>query len=196
MCTFSVVVFGNDHNLVGWVLEHFKEAIESRFLVVGVSELDKWNASVAKNSSHVFAINMESQQVTVSLPLYLINLDADNIMNPQWLRTMFQTVDAAVKDPDLPKCHSWRGDDGGVTGRVGLFAQTFKLVNGYDESLPYPSGYEDIELPQRVGTATGIPIPKKSRTGRKNLSAGYSIPNDPEDAKKVSGCRQKLQRRR
>ena len=188
MCTFYVVVFGNDHTLVGWLLENFRGAIERGFLVAGVCELDTWNAPVAKNSSHVFAITMESRQVTVSPPLYLINLDANNIMNAQWLRTMFQTVDAAVKDPDLPKCHSWRGDDSGVTGRVGLFAETFKLVGGYDESLPYPSGGQDVELPKRVGAATGKPIPWQSNTGQKIGSAGYSLPNDPEDARRSLGA--------
>ena len=58
----------------------------------------------------------------------------------------------------------WKGDDSGVTGRVGLFAETLKLVGGYGEGFPYPRGGQDVELPQRVGAVTGKPIPRNSKT--------------------------------
>ena len=29
----------------------------------------------------------------------------------------------------------WKGDDGGVTGRMGCWEDSFRLVNGYDEDM-------------------------------------------------------------
>ena len=62
--------------------------------------LDVARSGEFARASHVFAIREESKQVDAHL--YLINLDADNIMNPQWLRTMFEQVTVSLQDPNHP----------------------------------------------------------------------------------------------
>ena len=44
----------------------------------------------------------------------------------------------------------WPGEDTGVTGRVSILANVFSTINGYDQDLPNPTGYQDIEIMKRA----------------------------------------------
>ncbi len=44
---------------------------------------------------------------------------------------------------------SCKGKDSGTTGRIGIFADTFQGLNGFDEEL-LPSGFQDIDIRDRV----------------------------------------------
>ena len=93
---------------------------------------------------------------------------------------------------DMNKFIFWKGDDGGVTGRMGYWESSFRKLNGYDEDMQ-GNGSEDIDLKYRynqlrstygkwVVTERGL-VFKEHQWRRCN--AGWSVCNDIDgDVKK------------
>ena len=184
-CTFYLVVFNENskdsQNLLTWISTNLKPALDARFLRVATGEMPFWDCSVGKNTAHKFAM---TQTAGLVLPecLYLVNLDGDNVMKEAWLSWLFSMIETDKKERNDRAC-VYKGDDGGCTGRVGIWANIFQKIKGYDEELPFPSGYEDIEILHRCAVATK----RKFYTwaGQKLYpGSGYSIPNheDPKTA--------------
>jgi len=80
---FILVDFGSQDGLCGWVLENFKEELQSGYLKYYYTDaLPKWHASIAKNTAHCLAKGE-----------ILVNLDADNFLysnEVQMLLNLFQ----------------------------------------------------------------------------------------------------------
>ncbi len=74
----------------------------------------------------------------------------------------------------------WKGDDGGVTGRMGYWESSFRLVNGYDEDMK-GNGSEDIDLKYRFQQHPALSVERalvfKEECWRR-FSAGWSVCND------------------
>ena len=151
-------------------MESCQHALQCGFLKVAVGNMRYWDCSKGKNTAHMFAIK------ECGLQQMLINLDGDNIIKEAWLPWLFNMLS---QNTNSSGAHRYKGDDGGCTGRVSMKAQVFKDINGYDEAMPYPSGYEDIEIVQRcqvhTGEETKIWGKQKAYPG-----CGYSIPNDAD----------------
>lgn len=130
------------------------------------SDLPRWNASIAKNTAHV-----------ASRGTYLVNLDGDNFMSLEEIRTFLAYPDKTLRKliysgfrggyireerkglhklvSRLKSRYLYRTSDpegraghDGTYGRLGMSRQCFMAINGYDESLP-PGG-EDKDLFVRV----------------------------------------------
>ena len=152
-----------------WFADHYGPLMDTPYLTVAECEMRYWNASVAKNTAHRLAIDTRGEESDL-----LINLDADNVLSAVWLREVPRRV---AKSREAGRV-VWRfgGDDGGCTGRIGVVSWVFEATNGYDEELPYPTGYQDIEFADRTARL-GNP-PKKEMINRP--SCGWSVPNDAD----------------
>lgn len=111
----------------------------------------------------------------------LINLDADNIL-AQGFAEQFAALSNVVDHINLPWDVMWgfrwmSGGDSGCTGRVGMPEETFCQVGGYDESF-HPTGYQDIDIFERIAAASG-----RQRALKMYTPCGWSIPNTTSKAK-------------
>jgi hypothetical protein len=118
---------------------------------------------------------------------YLISLDGDNLIELKWLPWLFKHLD---KDDNDTGAHIYSGSDAGCTGRVGIWRATFDQINGYEENMPHPGGYEDVEMPRRAYALHGQNRGKcHERSKRGSVTGytgcGYSLPNDDDPA--ISG---------
>ena len=173
-CTFFLAVFDeqseDSQNLLRWINENLQPALECGLLKIALGELRFWDCSIGKNTAHMFAIKEGGQDQ------YLVNLDGDNVMKDAWLPWLFHML---VSAEDSGGAHSFAGDGGGCTGRLGIWARPFLKIASYEESLPYPSGYEDIEILHRSEELMGFK-PRKYRKQKQYPGCGYSIPNDAD----------------
>ena len=91
-----------------------------------------------------------------------------------------QSVCDYLRSPTISKFIFWKGDDGGVTGRMGCFETAFRMVNGYDEDMT-GNGAEDIDLKSRFHSHKDLCIERglvyKDWNWRR-FSAGWSVCND------------------
>ena len=104
----------------------------------------------------------------------LVNLDCDNVLHTEWLHAMPKHVHEEI----LQGKGSWRfaGEDSGCTGRIGVLPKLFSETRGYDQSLPCPVGYQDIEFADRAGRCSFAGF--KSFINRP--LCGHSLPHHKE----------------
>ena len=83
---------------------------------------------------------------------------------------------------DMMKFVFWKGDDGGVTGRMGMWESAFRMVDGYDEDM-LGHGAQDIDLKNRFAShpltsaeRALVWVPEMGHWRRH--SAGWSVCND------------------
>ena len=154
-----LVTFGPDAKLQKWVRFHLRWALEQGFLRLasggqapGTAEpaqtgrwierqgqaFRSWHAAVAKNTSHVAAFQVASQDLEKTL---FVNLDNDNLLGFSYLK--------AVAESALECKRSWHGGacpgvacgSGSLTGRLAYWALDFAALGGYDqEEGGWPSG--------------------------------------------------------
>jgi hypothetical protein len=112
----------------------------------------------AKNLAHRLAIQQHDAQV-------LVNLDADNLLTPQYLTTL-RRHNFALAPVLAPYMHC-----DGCRGRTAISATAFKALGGYDEAMIYGYGYEEIDLEARA-------IASKIKLNRVQLNAATGcLPN-------------------
>ena len=173
-CHFFLVVFDpqnpDTQDLLTWIQANLQPALKKGFLNVCVGNMHFWDCSVAKNTSHVFAL--ETLKGKGCDEPYLMNLDGDNIIKEAWLPWLFDLL-----EDERVGLHMFGGMDGGCTGRVGIWKLTFVAIHGYEESLPYPSGYQDIEIGHRAKAYHGFCRAKFGKKQKSYPGCGYSIPN-------------------
>ena len=88
-----------------------------------------------------------------------------------------------MNEGDTNKFIFWKGDDGGVTGRMGYWKDSFMRLNGYDEDMT-GNGSEDIDLKYRYQKTPEYCVEqglvyKPDKGTRCKFSAGWSVCNDP-----------------
>ena len=117
LVTFVVVSFedkeGDHAKVLNYVHNELEDAIECGLLVFReCREMEFWDCSVAKNTSHRTAWDIWDE---APRKLLLVNLDADNILGPQSIPSM---IEKAASSPlcDPISCGSTME---GSAGRVG-----------------------------------------------------------------------------
>lgn len=131
-----LVDYGSTDDLSGWVWSNFKTAIETARLVFFEVKNDvRWNVARAKNLAHRLASGQ-----------YLFNLDADNFITPNDVQEIQRAATSRMLCWQFSRGN--RGD--GSFGRIGLPADLFQSVGGYDETL-LPMGCQDADLLVRLG---------------------------------------------
>lgn len=131
---FVLVDFGSTDGLQEWVAENFTDEIEEGYLKYYYSEqLPFWDASVAKNTSHILAEND-----------IVVNLDCDNFTGKNGgLFVMDIMVKYGLDSTILHQFSNEFAD--GSYGRIALSKANFLRLGGYDESFE-PSGCQDKDL--------------------------------------------------
>jgi len=189
-CKFFLVVFDaqnpDTQDLLAWIHAHLRPALQCGFLNVCIGDMNFWDCSIGKNTAHVFA--METLKGQGCDEPYLVNLDGDNIIKEEWLPWLFDLLNR-----EKIGLHMFGGMDAGCTGRVGVWKSTFVAINGYEESLPFPSGYEEIEISHRSNVLHGNCAMKYNKRKKSYPGCGYSIPNDDNlhvalNQAKVANC--------
>lgn len=99
-----------------------------------------WHLSVAKNIAH-----------RLGRGSFLMSLDCDNLIRGA-VPTLKGLIASGVK-----VAHLWSGVyRDGTCGRVGMAAEVFTGIGGYDEAF-YPMGYQDRDILARL-SASGLPV--------------------------------------
>jgi len=122
-----------------------------------------WHACVAKNTSHLLAIETFGSDIVVC------NFDGDNIVTEPFLRDITENADrmARWRDESLWSADIFRGgataaslpalvgtsykapSAPSTTGRVACGGKVFLALRGYDESFE-PMGGQDVDLSRRL----------------------------------------------
>lgn len=130
----ALVDYGSEDGLSGFVWDGFRDWIGRGTL--RFFEVDRpaaWHAPRAKNLAHRIAPGG-----------YLFNLDGDNHLTAADARMVAACAASG--------CIAWQfsGDyEDGSFGRIGLPADTFAALGGYDESF-HPMGHQDTDLLARA----------------------------------------------
>jgi hypothetical protein len=97
-------------------------------------EPETFHMSIAKNTAHRLGL---LGQATI-----LFNLDADNRINAETVKV----VESAFQDAPDTCLHNWDLHvTSGTCGRIGLAADRWVELGGYDEAL-LPIGWQDLDL--------------------------------------------------
>ena len=175
-CKFFIVLFNkNDPDTVDvlkW-LEDFDSLKKRKILHVATAEMPYWDCPQAKNTAHKFAMKKcakDGYQHT-----FLVNLDADNGFSLGFVPSVLMYA----KMNAWNTFYSWKGDDGGVTGRMGCWSARFEELGGYDEDL-HGHGHQDVDLRTRFKNADGGAVVNGLDDTWRRFSAGWSVCNDPD----------------
>ncbi len=124
--------------------------------------------------------------------MLLVNLDVDNLMSLPFVSAL---IVKAVTESRHAVFHCW-GQDGGVTGRIACWAEAFVHgAGGYDQSF-LPSGYQDIDLKERLRRLKGGRSIRIRPAIAGKLFDDFSLENAPGGTKRertssrrCGGCR-------
>ena len=198
-CRICIALFRSEESDddIAWIMDNAAGALADASLVVGLADMpgNGWDASLAKNTSHRLAVKEHDQGLKVfrlsegpssevkwkEKTHFLINLDADNLIAP----TFMDEVKKAMTQGKLKQSNAclWgKGRNNGTCGRIGMWAEDFARLGGYDQTL-LPTGYEDVDLVKRCEH-----IAKKGKTiFMQDQHVGTSIPNDMTSKKIALG---------
>jgi glycosyltransferase involved in cell wall biosynthesis len=149
-----LVDYGSTDETAAWVWEQFSGAISTGQLTFfEVTNPVAWHMSRAKNLAHRLARGS-----------YCFNLDGDNFIQPDDIRLI---EDVARQNRACHQASSDRSD--GSSGRIGLPADLFMILGGYDESM-LPMSAQDIDLLRRIRRSgrTVIELPPPHRLAVQN----------------------------
>lgn len=151
---------------------------------LGGPELTSWHSSIAKNTSHRAGLLLATgeaggEESRNNDKVFLVNLDCDNLASEEFCSSVSEVLATLSTYKNAVCC--WKGQDGGITGRIGLRGDTFLDVGGYQQALG-PAGYQDIDLKNRVEK---LPEGRVVWHGRRKRLPDFSIPNDPEPGKEM-----------
>ena len=134
---FILVDFASDDGLKEWILATFVKELDLGYLrYYYTEELKNWNASIAKNTSHLYASGE-----------FVMNLDCDNFTGPDGALFVLKQLE---RFGDNLLLHQFSGNlTDGSFGRIGSAKSYFLAVGGYDETFA-PMGYQDVDLINRL----------------------------------------------
>ena len=155
-----------------------------------------WRAPEAKNTAAMVAIDVWQLRSGSDLDgLFLVCLDADNVLVPNHIQRIVDRLAEGAKYPWYKRLLiNFKGDDCGVSGRDGYFASAFRDVRGYRQSL-HSHGYQDSDLRGRL-----LQLCASEHAGSKDFEyscqklngSGYSICNDPGGDERLAYSAAKL----
>ncbi len=167
---------------VRWIMHYAKAAVDLGMLTVCLAKgMPFWHACIAKNTSHRAAIELRDD-----IPLeqhFVVNVDGDNAFSDTFVPSVMREVAKGYQASRNHIC-CWHGQDAGCTGRQGYWADLFKRLHGFDESL-LPSGYQEVDLCDRAKLLEG----GRANVRRFAASAGFSVLNDPAATKRKSATK-------
>jgi hypothetical protein len=138
-CELVIANLDGTDEIFEWITKEFSEFLKaSRLRLFTVTNVNEWNSSIVKNMAHKIASGN-----------YLFNLDADNFITPKDI--------SLIRSAATNHCitSQWSGKFGdGSFGRIGMPAQIFQTLGGYDESL-LPMGAQDLDLLNRIAKIGG-----------------------------------------
>lgn len=160
---FVLIDFDGTDGLREWIGSEFMDDIKSGYLkYYYTDELMHWHASIAKNTSHLYANND-----------ILMNLDCDNYTGNNGGKYVIQIFNNYEDDIIL---HLFSGNlSDGSYGRIGMKKNYFEQISGYDESFE-PMGYQDVDLINRL-KRIGL-----SYVNSKDSTYNRAIPNAKADS--------------
>lgn len=136
-CEICLVDFNSKSDPVAeWVQTQFPSELSNgslKFLVV--MDDVSWSAPHAKNLAHRLATSP-----------YMVNIDADNYISKEDVCTFLAVARRGV--PLQQELFDGVGGNG-TCGRIGLSAETFYDLGGYDEGM-LPMGFQDLDLLRRA----------------------------------------------
>ena len=160
-CSFTLVLWKSDEEALGLYEKGTKflgPLIDVGYVSIHMAyDMQYWESPRAKNTATRCASMFDKgfKQHLFGhggLGSFVINLDFDNVLDIKGLEQAWQTLKGNKNVEILPfQIIRFKGQDGGVTGRIGCFMSNFFAVNGYNEGL-YGAGYQDIELLNRMET--------------------------------------------
>lgn len=132
----TLLNYGSEEDLDGWVREELKDWIVSGKLIYGVTKHPKaFRIAHAKNCAHMMATGD-----------VVVNLDSDNWLSQRFIELVLDSFNRH----DNPVVKGWGR---GYGGRLGVRKDIFQFVGGYDERMD-TWGYEDLDLFDRINLAS------------------------------------------
>jgi hypothetical protein len=135
--TWNIADLASTDGLEDWLWSEYCELIqEGKLNYFRVTSECNWSSPIAKNLAHRIA-NKNS---------YLYNLDADNYLS------IADYEKILVAQSESAPCHQWSGKWGdGSFGRIGMPAEIFYSLGGYDESF-LPMAFQDRDILRRLAS--------------------------------------------
>lgn len=156
---FILMDFDEGDQIKNWIHKGFGEFLSDGYLkYFHCPSLEKWNASIAKNTSH----KMASGAV-------LVNLDCDNYTGYKGGAFVLEQFRESEQNIVLWQFSKIKED--GSFGRISITRDLFKILGGYDESF-LPMGYQDDDLMARAKANGALLV------HRRNPEYNQSIPNE------------------
>lgn len=202
-----------DLELEKWICCHYSYYLDSGLLVLVRGTPPSpgyYHASEAKNTAHAAAVTYYNHtetdagsgggapplafnrdfKWTAGPPIdddgrhILVNLDCDNLIGTLFIEDVVSLFGLRVGMTRRLDGIRYKGYDAATTGRVVIAADTFEQLRGYDEEDVYGSGYQDIDLCNRVH---GDPswkyelrtFGKKCKKYESRRVLGYAVANCP-----------------
>ncbi len=203
---------GEGDALLEWAQESLAPALECGLVRLHrCTGLAHWDASRAKNTIHKAAVRehlgerplppqrlrdaggglflLQSAWFAALHNLVLVNLDGDNILGQRFVPQLLELIHPASSNDVRPDFVRFKGNAAGVTGRLACRASLFVGLNGYDEGMPYPSGYQDIDLCNRARrTQVAVWGQSNVRSIKAVEGSGSAIPNDLDNVRVALGA--------
>ena len=134
---FILVDFGSKDGLKEYVLENFKDELDSEYLkFYYTDELKYWHSPIAKNTSHLLGNGK-----------YVVNLDCDNFTGINGADFL---IDYYKNKGDNIIIHQSSNIFGsGTMGRISMTKQNFLKIGGYNQSL-FPMSHQDGDIVNRA----------------------------------------------
>jgi hypothetical protein len=134
---FILVDFGSTDGLKEYVLENFKDELDSEYLkFYYTDELKYWHSPIAKNTSHLLGNGK-----------YLVNLDCDNFTGINGANFL---IDHYKNKGDNIIIHQSSNIFGsGTMGRISMTKENFLKIGGYNQSL-FPMSHQDGDIVNRA----------------------------------------------
>ena len=155
-----VVTFGPDVGLQEWLRSNLEWAVEEGLLQLASGGdasgtappahvgswshrpgmlFGAWHASVAKNTSHLVALQTCKKDLSKTL---LINLDNDNLVGNSYLSASVEAALSCKRNWHGGACPAVSCGTGSLTGRLAYWALDFCALYGYDQEPGIcPSGH-------------------------------------------------------
>ena len=168
-----VLDYNSPDGLWDWLLSLREPLREGKLEIYRERKAPRFFMSHAKNVAHLLAYwwlpgwNAPFTGKPHTTPCVVVGLDADNYLDPSYLRVLrdcrWETVG----------CLYPLSGHGGFKGRVGLRADVFSRLGGYDEQMCLGYGWEDLDVYKRC-ILSGI-----ASHAHVDISNRFVIPTSP-----------------
>jgi hypothetical protein len=135
--SITVLDYNCSQGTFDWVKDTFPGELSYKQLhLYRESTLPRYVAAHAKNVAHILGVRAGGE--------VLVNLDADNILVPEYMETLRSNNWVKLR------CLAAKKWSAAATGRIAVRTDTFLELGGYNELLTVGYGYEDTDFGERV----------------------------------------------